>query len=269
MRISKMMTILLVAGLCTTVLSACLSNALGMVSGLGRQGGSRVSVTNDEAVRALKDALTEGIKVASRQLSKTDGYYGDPLLKIPMPPEAEPILDSISKIPQGKKLVNDVVLRINRSAEKAAAEVVPIFVDAITSMTVADGIGIVKGGDRAATEYLERKTRASLFNLYLPRVDAALGRPLAGNVSAKEAWKTLITSYNRVGEPLNTAARIAKRKEPMPRVEVDLSRYATDKALDGLFYCIGEEEEKIRANPMAYASDMINKVFGALKDGLL
>jgi hypothetical protein len=268
MRIPKSLCILFPIVLSLTLLTACLSDAMSLVTGQGSDN-RKVSVTNEEAVKALKDALVEGIKMASGRLSKTDGYFGNPLLKIPMPPEAKPILDSISKIPQGQKLVDDVVLRINRSAEKAAAEVVPIFVDAITSMSVADGIAIVKGGDRAATGYLERKTRESLFNLFLPKVDAALGRPLAGNVSAKDAWKALITNYNRVGEPLNNAARLAKKKEPMPRVEVDLARYSTDKALDGLFICIGDEEEKIRANPLGYASDMIKKVFGALKDGLL
>lgn len=226
-------------------------------------------VTNEEAITALRDALTEGAKSSSAQLSKKDGYFGNAVLKILLPPEAKPILDTLSKIPQGQKLVDDVVLRLNRSAEEAAKDVVPIFVDAITSMTIADGIAIVKGGDRAATEYLESKTRSRLFGLYRPKVDTALGKPLVLDVSAKKSWETLANSYNSAGKVANTAARLAGKKEPMPPVEVDLATYATNRALDGLFVKIGEEEGKIRKNPVAYASAMIKKVFGALKEGLL
>lgn len=250
------------------VSASCLStleSAAGSV-GLGK-GGS--AVTNQEAVAALRDALKEGIQSASRQLSVKDGYFGNALLKILLPPEAKPMLDSVGKIPQGQKLIDDVVLRLNRSAEEAAKEVVPIFVDAITSMTVSDGIAIVKGGERAATDYLESKTRKRLFDLYRPKVDTALSKPLVMDVSAKKAWETLSGAYNKAGTVANTAAKLAGKREPMPRVTVDLASYATDRALEGLFLKIGEEEGKIRKDPLKYASAMIKKVFGALKDGLL
>lgn len=248
--------------------SSCLStleSAAGSV-GLGK-GGS--AITNQEAVAALKDALKEGVQSASRQLSVKDGYFGNALLKILLPPEARPMLDSVGKIPQGQKLIDDVVLRLNRSAEEAAKDVGPIFVDAITSMTVSDGIAIVKGGDRAATDYLESKTRKRLFDLYRPKVDSALSKPLVMEVSAKKAWETLSGAYNKAGTVANAAAKLAGKKEPMPRVTVDLASYATDKALDGLFRKISEEEVKIRKDPLKYASAMIKKVFGALKDGSL
>lgn len=230
-------------------------------------GGSRV--TNEEAIAALREALVEGAISASTTLSAKDGYFGNALLKILLPPEAKPMIDSISKIPQGKKLVDDVVLRLNRSAEEAAKNVVPIFRDAIMSMTIIDGIAIVKGGDRAATEYLERKTRGKLKNLYRPKVDNALAKPLVAGISAKKSWHTLSTAYNKAGTYANAAAALAGKKEPMPPVEVDLASYATDKALDGLFHMIAKEEKKIRDNPLKYASNVIRKVFGALKDGLL
>ncbi len=226
-------------------------------------------ITNEEAIVALRDALSEGARSASAQLSKKDGYFANAALKILLPPEAQPILDALSKIPQGQKLVDDVVLRLNRSAEEAAKEVVPIFVNAITSMTIADGLAIVKGGDRAATDYLEAKTRPRLFELYRPKVDTALGKPLVLNISAKKSWETLANGYNSAGSVANAAARVAGKKAPMPPVEVDLSTYATNRALDGLFMKIAEEETKIRKNPLAYASSMIKKVFGALKEGLL
>ena len=248
---------------CLTTLEAMAEQAM---AGTGSQAGG---VTNQEAIRALRDALVEGIKSAASQLSARDGYFGNAALKILLPPEAKPIVDSVSKIPQGRKLIDDVVLRLNRAAEEAAKEVVPIFTDAITSMTISDGIAIVKGGDTAATEYLEKKTRSKLFDLYRPKMDSALSKPLVADISAKKSWEILTTAYNRVGKVANSAAKLAGKKEPMPRVSVDLATYATNKGLDGLFAKIGEEEKKIRKNPLGYASAMIKKVFGALKDGLL
>lgn len=236
---------------------------------LGQHGGTRPKVTNAEAIAALRDALVEGAVSASSVLSAKDGYFGNDLLKILLPPDAKPMIDSISKIPQGKKLVDDVVLRLNRSAEEAAKDVVPIFKDAIMSMTITDGIAIVKGGNRAATDYLEKKTRSKLNNLYRPKVDNALAKPLVAGISAKKSWNTLSTAYNKAGSYANTAAVLAGKKEPMPPVEVDLAGYATGKALDGLFHMIAKEEGKIRENPLAYASEVIRKVFDALKKGLL
>lgn len=236
---------------------------------LGQGGRNQPKVTNADAIAALRDALVEGAVSASTILSAKDGYYGNEVLKILLPPEAQPMIDSISKIPRGKALVDDVVLRLNRSAEEAADEVVPIFKDAIMSMTITDGIAIVKGGDRAATDYLENKTRTNLHNLYRPKVDTALSKPLVAGISAKKSWNTLSTAYNKAGTYANTAAKLAGKEEPMPPLEVDLAGYATDKGLDGLFYMIAKEEGKIRENPFAYTSEVIQKVFDALKKGLL
>jgi len=262
-------SILFATAAAALALASCISDISSLIPGVKGGSSTAVRVTNEEAISALRDALKEGIGSASKQLSAQDGYFGNALLKILLPPEAKPMIDSVGKIPQGQKLIDDVVLRLNRSAEEAAKDVVPIFVDAITSMTIADGIAIVKGGDRAATDYLESKTRAKLLNLYRPKVDGALSKPLVMNMSAKQSWETLATAYNKAGGPVNAAARLVGKPEPMPKVTVDLATYATNKALDGLFRKIAEEEGKIRKNPVAYASNMIKKVFGALKDGLL
>lgn len=226
-------------------------------------------ITDADAASAMRDALKEGASSASRQLSAADGYFGNAALKIVMPPEAAALVDNVGKIPQGQKLIDDVVLRMNRAAEDAAKDIVPIFAKAITEMTIMDAIGILKGGDTSATEYLSSKTRRPLFDLYRPKVKDALSKPLVMDVSADRAWTSLTGAYNKVGSPVNAAAKIAGKKQPMPAVEVDLATYATNRALDGVFVKIAEEEKKIRANPVAYASNMIKKVFGALKDGLL
>lgn len=251
-------------------LCSCLTTLESLASSVADSGThSGLKVTNEEAIAAMKDALTEGIACASRTLSAPDGYFGNAVLKILLPPEAKNLMDCVGKIPQGQKLIDDVVLRINRSAEDAAKDVVPIFVDAIKQMTVADGIAIIKGGNNAATNYLESKTRQSLMNLYRPKVAAALSKPLVMNISAEKSWDSLTGAYNRAGVIPNKAARFAGKKEPMPAIQVDLATYATGKALDGLYLKMGEEEAKIRANPFAYASAMIKKVFGAMKNGLL
>ncbi len=231
--------------------------------------GGAPTVTNAEAVGALKDALAEGVVSASKTLSARDGYFGNLALRILLPPEAKPVIDNISRIPQGQKLIDDVVLRLNRAAEHAASDVVPIFKDAIVAMTVADGITIIKGGDTAATDYFRSKTYAPLKAVYRPEISRALEQPLVLDISARQSWDTLSSAYNRAGAVVNSGAALAGRPAPMPPVQVDIAEWATERALDGLFLKVADEERRIRDNPLAYASALIRKVFGALKDGLL
>ena len=249
---------------CLSTLNAVASNVLG---GSSSSSSKKSAFTNSEAVTAMKDALNEGIKSASSNLSQKNGYFGNAALKILLPPEAQPIMNVVNKIPGGQTLIDDVVLRLNRSAEESAKDVTNIFAQAIKEMTVTDGIKIVTGKNNAATEYLREKTYNKLLDLYKPKVSAALNKPLVLNVSANKAWSTLTTSYNKVGEVPNKVAKLAGKNEPFPEVEVDLATYSTKKALDGLFVKIAEEEKDIRANPLDYASSMIKKVFGAVKSG--
>ena len=251
---------------CLSTLNAVASSVLGSSSS-SSSSSQKSAFTNAEAISAMKDALNEGIKSASANLSKKDGYFGNSALKILLPEEAQPILNTLNKIPGGQSLVDDVVLRLNRSAEESAKEVTDIFAQAIKEMTVADGIKIVTGNNTAATEYLKSKTYSKLVSLYKPKVSSALNKPLVLNVSANKAWTNLTTSYNTVGAVPNKVAKLAGKTEPFPEVEVDLATYSTEKALDGLFVKIAEEEKVIRKNPLNYASSMIQKVFGAVKSG--
>lgn len=244
-------------------LSSCLTLD-DVVGAIGGNSGSSLAFTNSEAVSALKEALNIGAKDASSKLSVTDAYFKNAAIKILLPPEADNLLSALNSIPGGQAKVDDVVLRINRSAESAAAEVVPIFKDAVTSMTISDGISIVKGSNTSATEYLKSKTYTQLVSLYQPKVSASLDKPLVMNVSASKAWSTLVSAYNKVGVTANKVARLAGKTEPMPAINVNLSEYVTEKALDGLFLQISKEEQSIRANPVKYASDIITKVFGSL-----
>lgn len=224
--------------------------------------------TESEAVEAMKSALNIGAKKSSEQLSKIDAYYNNELLKIPLPSEADVILDAVDRIQNGKGLVEDVILRLNRSAEEAAKEVVPIFSEAITGMTVQDGIGIVKGERDAATVYLKDKTYNQLMKLYQPKMKAVLEQDLIGSMSANEAWETLTDAYNSVvngGGGLGGAIIGGITGTDVKPVEVDLATYATGKALDGVFIKVAEEEGKIRDNPLDYGENIIKKVFGAVK----
>ncbi len=223
--------------------------------------------SNTEAVRALKEALRIGVRYAADDLHKEDGYYGNDLLKIMFPPEASVIIENIDRIPGGKKLLKDVVLRVNRSAENAAKEIVPIFTNAIKDMSIQDGINIVYGSNTAASEYLKEKCYKDLQDLFQPKLEACLKKPLVMGVSADKAWRRLVNAYNKAGKYVNIGARIMHEPAPMPHVSPDMSRFATEKALDGVFYKIGEEEAKIRKDPFEYASNIIQKVFGiALKN---
>lgn len=230
--------------------------------------------TNADAIEAMKSALNVGAENSSNTLSVEDGYYGDEELRIPLPPAGEKIKSVIQKVPVvgnfiDNALFENVILSINRSAEDAAEDVVPIFSDAIQNMTVTDGIKIVCGEQNAATEYLKEKTYSQLVDLYKPEIDKSLGKDLINNMSANDAWTTLTEKYNGVVEKevVQTAAKLVGYE--LPVVEEDLAQFATEKALDGLFYMVEQEEFKIRENPLSYSSDIIQKVFGAVKAGFI
>lgn len=214
-------------------------------------------LTNTEIIAGLKQALAVGTDSSVARVSKTDGYFRDELIKILLPPEAEVITKNLNRLPGGEKLLNDVVLRINRAAEDAAKEAAPIFIGSITSMTISDGFGILKGGDYAATDYLKRTTSEQLFNLYQPKIRTSIDKKLIGNISTTDSWNTLTSEWNRIANSIiGQAAGFAP-------VNVKLDEYLTQKALDGLFLKIGEEEKKIRTDPMARVTELLKRVFGA------
>lgn len=207
-------------------------------------------------VEGLKEALVVGTDSATSQLSMTNGYYGNEVLKILLPPEADIIVDNISLIPGGSALIEEIVLGINRSAEDAAKEVALIFIPAITDMSIMDGLSILNGSNNAATEYLESNTYLKLFELYQPKIQTSLDKKLVGTVSTNYLWSTLVGQWNGIA---NTLAGQLAGFEP---VETQLDSYLTDKALDGLFLKIAEEELAIRTDPMARVTDLLEKVFG-------
>lgn len=219
-----------------------------------------VPLTEAEVADGLKEALITGAKNSSSILSATDGYYGDELVKILLPEEASVIIDNLSKIPGGDKLVEDVVLRINRAAEDAAKEVAPVFIGSIRQMTISDAFGILRGADNAATQYLVRTTRTELYNLYKPKIQASTEKPLIAGISTKDSWEALTGKWNAL------ANSIAGRIAGFQPVNVDLDDHLTNRALDGVFLKVQDEEKKIRTEVSARVTPLLQKVFGSLDE---
>ncbi|MBU2650372.1 MAG: DUF4197 domain-containing protein [Bacteroidetes bacterium] len=219
-------------------------------------------LSNEEIVLGLKQALTVATDTSVSIVSKVDGYYMDPVIKILLPPEADIIVENINNpLLSGlglDLLVEDVILKINRAAEEAAKDAVPIFLDAITGMTITDAYNILHGNDTAATHYLRESTYLALFGLYEPVLQASLDKPIIGNVSAQSTWNTLTDEYNAIA---NTMIGQLAGLQP---VNTDLGEYVTHKGLDGLFVKIADEEAEIRHNLSDRVTDLLRRVFGSL-----
>jgi hypothetical protein len=215
-------------------------------------------LTEGDIISGLKEALTIGARKAAEKLSQENGYYGDLSVKIPLPDEARVIVENISKIPGGDKLMEDVVLSINRAAEDAAREVAPIFASAVTQMTITDGYNILHGADNAATQYLISTTYDQLYSLYRPKISASTGKDIVTGISAQESWTTLTDKWNTLAGSL--AGRLAGFKP----VNTDLDDFLTRKALDGIFLKVEGEELRIRKEVSARITPLLQKVFGSL-----
>lgn len=198
-------------------------------------------LSNDEIIEGLREALTVGSNNASKAAAAVDGYYKNPKLYIPFPSEAKKMEQMLRSFGQ-EKLVNDFLLSLNRAAEDAAKEAAPIFVNAVKGMSIADGLSILNGKDDAATQYLKQNTQALLVEKFKPIVENSLHK-----VSATKYWEQLVVAYNKI---------------PMvERMNPSLSEYATQKAIDGIFIVVAEEELQIRKNPAARVSAILKKVF--------
>ncbi len=219
---------------------------------------TKAALSETEVIEGLKEALITGSNKASSLLSAVDGYYGDELVKILLPEEASVIIDNLSKIPGGDKLVEDLILSINRAAEDAAKEVAPIFINSIRQMTINDAFGILKGADNAATQYLINTTRTDLYDLYKPKITRSTEKDILGGVSAKDSWDALTGKWNLF------ANSIAGRLANVSPVNIDLDDYLTNKALDGVFLKVQDEEKNIRQNVSARITPILQKVFGSL-----
>ena len=196
----------------------------------------------DEIGAGLKEALLKGAQNGSDKAAAVDGFFKNPEIKIPFPKDAKKVATSLKKIGMQDE-VRKFVKTLNRSAEMAAGEAKPIFVDAIKEMSIKDAVGILNGEDQqGATNYLKSSSSEKLTKKISPIITKALQA-----TDATKYYKELITAYNNL---------------PMvQKKNADLGEYATQKTLDGLFFLVGEEEKQIRNNPAARTSDLLKKVF--------
>lgn len=211
-------------------------------------------IADGEVASALKEALNVGIDKTVTNLIKTDGYFKDKFIKILLPDEVVKVEKIIRKMPGGTKMADDLILKMNRAAEDAANEAKPIFINAITSITFADAKNILLGNNGAATAYLKEKTFQGLMTAYAPKINASLDK-----AGALQAWNLLSNSYNNFLK--SPAGRFTKDAKP---VNPDLGAHVTQKALDGMFFKVTEEEKQIRQNVSARVSDPLKKIFGLL-----
>lgn len=199
------------------------------------------SLTTNDVVGGLKEALNKGIEKGTTQLSATDGFFANAAIKILMPAEAVKVEESLRSVGMGDK-VDAAILNMNRAAEDACKTASPIFLNAIKNMSFTDAWAIFKGSDNAATNYLQKQTTTELTTAFKPIIDAALNK-----LDATKHWNTIFSNYNKFS---------------LKKVNPDLTAYVTEKALNGIFYQLAIEEQKIRKDPAARTTDILKNVFG-------
>lgn len=209
---------------------------------LNKVTGGNTSLSNDEIIAGLKEALSVGANNSSQKLAAVDGFFANAAIKVLMPPEAKKVESTLRSAGLGG-MVDKAILSMNRAAEEASKSAAPIFINAIKQMSFQDALGILKGSDTAATGYLKGKTSAALTTAFKPVIDEALKK-----TEATKYWKDVFETYNKLPTTFK-------------KVNTDLSGYVTDKALGGLFYQVALEEQKIRKDPAARVTDILKKVF--------
>lgn len=199
------------------------------------------SFSEDEAAAALRQALSQGATLGAEAVHKTDGYFKNLKIKIPLPADAQQAETKMRNIGLGAN-VDEALLNINRAAEQAGAAAKDVFIQAIQGMTVKDAISIIKGASDAGTQFLKQNASNGLYTQFKPIIEDALQQ-----VGATKHYAALATQYNRI--PGGT------------KINPDLADYTTQKAIAGLFILIAEEELKIRNNPAARSTELLKKVF--------
>lgn len=209
----------------------------GVLDGLN----TNMPLTNSDIIAGLKEALNKGASFATASTSITDGFLKNPKIAIPLPQDVKNIESKLRSIGLGSK-VEELIVKINRSAEEASKQALPIFGNAIKNMSIQDGMQILKGSDNEATTFLKTNTQTQLFSAFKPVIENAMSKV------------QLVTLYNDIASTYN-------RIYPTNKINSDLNTYITNRALEGLFTMVAEEEFKIRKDPLARTSDILKRVF--------
>lgn len=196
--------------------------------------------TNTEIVGGLKQALTKGIETGVSSLSAKNGFWGNPQIRIPMPPEVKNIESTLKTLGLGAQ-VDKATKALNEGAELATKEALNVFVNAVKEMSFQDAMGILTGGNGAATNYLKQTTTNTLTEKFRPIISKSLDK-----VDATKYWGDIMSAYNLVATK---------------KINPDLNSYVTEKAMTALFMEVEKQENLIRENPLERTTDLLKKVF--------
>ncbi len=235
----KTIYFILVVFLCSTTLTHA-----GLLDNVMKSIGTSSKGEADDGTIAsgLKEALSIGTEKAVNNVSQVNGYFDNQMIKILMPETIQKVAEVLRKVGYQKE-VDGFVLSMNRAAEKAAPKAMSFFVDALKEMTFEDARGILKGGNTSATEFFKKKTHDKIYNAFKPIISSSMDE-----VGVTRSYKEMMGKYESI--PF------------MSKESVDLDHYVTTKAMDGLFYMVGQEEKKIRTDPAARVTDLLKSVFG-------
>ncbi len=204
--------------------------------------GAVSALSDSEVVDGLKEALSKGTALAIARLGKQNGFFANRQVKIPMPDSLQTIEDGLRKIGQDK-YADEFILTMNRAAEQAVPEAAKIFAGAVQSMSIDDAKGILNGPDDAATKYFRRTSGEKLVDQFLPVVEKSTEQ-----VGVTSSYKQMVDKLGFMSKFIDTES-------------LDIDRYITSKAIDGLFLMVAKEEKLIRENPAARTTELLKKVF--------
>ncbi len=230
---------------------------------------SVASITSNDRVSAIKKALENGAKYAISNLSKKDGFLSNPQVKIPLPSSLQKAANIVSKY-GGKKYVDEFDAAINHAAEKAVPQTYEIFQNSIKNMSIEDAKKLLKGGNGSITNFFREKNYKQLYEKIYPIVKNSIR-----NNNVMSYYKTFEGYYQKyipkmslgtktnsiLGSVMSMAKQTGVKKYMVNLDEKSLDDYVTKKSIDGLFYMIAQEENKIRKNPLAYSTGIVKKVF--------
>jgi hypothetical protein len=234
--------VMLTIASCFLFISSCDVQSQAQLGNILKQAGATGTPTTLEIASGIKQALEIGTANGADKLSAKDGFLGNMAVKILFPPEAQKVESALRGVGLGS-VADNVITSLNRAAEDAAKEAKPIFLAAVRQMTITDATNILMGKKDAATEYFKRVTTAQLMSKFSPIVGNSLNK-----VGATKYWTEAANSYNKI--PL------------VKPVNADLNAYVTQKAIDGMFLQVAQEELQIRENINARSTTLLKKVFG-------